>query len=136
MQSVQFGQKDAITHWLIQDQEHKIFSPLFPSCRSHLALHSPMHDCDLTYAQYLDVRPPLTLSPESGYRWTPLGTSSAIFAAAALRMVSTKTRQESSSFFRQLLGHPSTIVLGFRPPKPAVCILQNMSNGHCLTENC
>ena len=66
---------------------------------------------------------PLTLSPESGNLLIPLGTKRAIFAAAVLRIVSTNTRHESSSFLRQLFGQPSTMVLGFMPPSPAVCIL-------------
>ena len=39
-------------------------------------------------------------------------------------MLSTKTRQLSSSFLRQLLGHPRMIVFGFIPPRPAVWILR------------
>jgi hypothetical protein len=47
-------------------------------------------------------------------------TRRAILAAAAFLMVSTKTLHESSSFLRQLLGQPRTMVFGFIPPSPAV----------------
>lgn len=72
---------------------------------------------------------PLTLSPESGNRWIPLGTKRAILAEAAFRIVSTNTRQESSLRLRQELGQPRIIVLGFIPPKPAVWILWKEVDG-------
>ena len=57
----------------------------------------------------------------------PLGTRRAMWAADAYRMLSTNTRQLSSSFLRQLLGQPRIIVLGFMPPRPAVWILNNVN---------
>ena len=47
-----------------------------------------------------------------------------MWAADAYRMLSTNTRQLSSSFLRQLLGQPRMIVFGFMPPRPAVWILE------------
>ncbi len=82
-----------------------------------------LHRCGKNNVSFFHHTREITLSPESGYLWIPLGTNKAILAAAAFLMVSTNTRLESSSFFLQLFGQPSTIVFGFMPPKPAVWIL-------------
>ena len=60
------------------------------------------------------------------YCTLPLGTRRAIFAAEVLRIVSTKSLHESSSFLRQELGQPNITVLGFIPPSPAPWILEKI----------
>ena len=82
--------------------------------------------CDQKYqlSRKFKIIKTIVLTPESGYLCTPLGTSSAILAAAVLRIVSTNTRQDSSSRFLQALGQPRMIVFGFIPPRPAPWILK------------